>query len=91
MITTELKDSVLNYLIENEDDLYVEFDGETLATQLQTSPSYVLAIIEDMADRHFLQKEGTSGYNTMCWLKTKIFDFYKMGDMLLRNISLKGI
>ena len=43
-----------------------------------------------MVDRHFLQKEETSGYNTMCWLKTKIFDFYKLGGYAFEEHIIEG-
>ena len=90
MITTELKDKVLKYLIESEEGLSLDFDGEKLAPQLDTNPSYISAIIEDLSNRGMLEYSGAGGYYTSCWLKAKIFDFYRMGGYDFEDHIIQG-
>ena len=90
MMTAELKDKVLNFLIENQEELYIEFDGEELAIKLETNPKYVLAIIKDLADRRMLEKQGYAGYLTVCHLEVKIFDFYKSGGYEFEDHIIQG-
>jgi len=90
MITTELKDKVLGYLIENQVDLSIDFDGESLAPMLATSPSYIAAIIEDLSIRGMLAFTGYAGYLTSCWLKVKLFDFYRAGGYAFEDCIIDG-
>ncbi len=90
MITTELKDKVLNYLVENQDELYLHFDGAVLAPTLGTNPKYVNAIVEDLADRGMLEKQGMAGYHTSCYLTMRIFDFYKAGGYTFEDHIIEG-
>ena len=90
MINTELKDKVLNYIVENQDELYLHFDGAALAPELKTNPKYLNAIVEDLASRGMLEKQGAGGYNTYCHLTMKIFDFYKAGGYTFEDHIIEG-
>ena len=90
MITTELKDKILNFIIENQEELYVEFDGEVLAPTLETNPKYIAAIVKDLANRGMLEMYGYAGYATACHLAVKIFDFYKSGGYAFEDHIIDG-
>lgn len=90
MITAELKDKILAFLVNNHDDLYYQFDGAKLAPELGTTPKILAAIIEDLKSRDMLDKQGMMGYNTMCWLKVKIFDFYNSGGFQMEDHMVEG-
>jgi hemerythrin superfamily protein len=96
MITTELKDNVLHYLITNEEDLCVDMvDADKLATELNSKGAYVESILHDLKSRGMLDLYGMAGRIYTCHLTVKIFDFknnggYKMEDEII-NDQLKKL
>lgn len=79
MITTEMKDAVVKYLIDNEKDLLISTKTEGVVSGC--SRQYFIGILEDLKDRKMLEYRGTSDSysHVTITIRVKLFDFFQNG------------
>lgn len=79
MITTELKDSVLNLIADNASDLYASFDIHTAAKEFNTGHRTIDALLREYEGRGFMRVQRMLGGHVSCDLEVAAYDFIKGG------------
>jgi hypothetical protein len=82
MITPELKDKVLGFLVSNCSNLYYTNDLESFSKEMDVSEPFIDSILEQFDERGFIEYERMLGGNFMLSIRAKAHDYYLMGGHL---------
>ncbi|MBS1778630.1 MAG: hypothetical protein JST70_04855 [Bacteroidetes bacterium] len=79
MITTELKDQILNEIVDNSTDMFVTFNINELAAKYNVGSKTVDAMLHEYENRQFMDVDRMLGGRVYCNLTIRVYDFIKNG------------
>jgi hypothetical protein len=85
MITPQMKQDVLNYLVNKNEDLYLQPDLEELVPELKMTAKVCQVILMQMENRGYIELHGMMGYNYIINLNADIFDFHRHGGYIIEE------
>lgn len=88
LITPQLKDEVLRYIVES-DDLPTDIDYDEFAQKLSVSPDILGLIIEQFADMNLIKANEYTG-GCLVWITAKAHDFIGHGGFVAQEELLRN-
>lgn len=79
MITTELKDKVLNAIVTNAPDLFAGFSIHDMAAEMGVNYRIIDALLREYEVRGFMNVNRMLGGGVHCNLEVRAYDFVKNG------------